>query len=1151
MRNTNSLFITIDLLYNPENTQKNQKTTKNQKQTNTLSVSALIDSGATANFMDAQFCHEYSIPTIQTPQTIEVTLVDGHSPSAGNVSIQTIPIELIIGDRNLGLVTFLVSNISRNNPVILGHEWITLSGAGVYGDHILFPDGPIYGSNYFLPVKVRNSCPDPENYELFRKIESKEVLPDPFIKKEELEKVEDEEDPQPSATYKTTQLPEIYSSYQDIFSPAEADVLPEHSEHDCKLELKDPALPLPPKKIYKLSPKETTVLKQYIDEMLEKNFIEESDAPLGAPIFFVPKGDGGLRPCVDYSSLNKNIKLNCYPLPLIDDLIDAASGANYYTKIDLISAFNRVRMAENDEWLTTFNCMFGSFRYKVMPFGLSVAPAVFSLFTAHVLRPYLYEFCVNYLDDILVYTKGSLELHQKHVKQVLERLRKFKLYAKLSKCRFSLKKIDFVGYVLTTEGITTDANKIAPIQDWKPPQSVKALQRFLGLTNYYRRFVESYSHISKPLTDLTKKDTPYKWTTNHQKAFDRLRKAITTAPILRHPDPKKQYLMDTDASDVAVGAVLMQKNTDTEESPPYPVAYFSRKLSPSQRNYSVYDKELYAILAALQFWRHYLYGTEQPILIYSDHQNLMYFKSCRVLAPRHARWSIILNEFNFKLTYKRGLENPVADALSRSDYEREKSSTKTNQTLLPPDRWQTLNTLVVSDHFPEFDDAVDSPLHVAYYLHNNEWHPNLNAEEIEEFSRDLANYDLMGPNKRLVRKLDGNTWATYLLSEERESRIMQYHNSLGHLGAQGILGMFKRRYWFPGNILATIKETLRNCVPCANNRGRRPTSIPIRPIHPEPLPFARWSLDFMGPFPGSNTRGKRFILVALDYATRYIVTKATETTAGEEVVEFLHERITNIFGRPVEILTDRAPQFLRGPVKDYMDRLGILPLRTSAYHPQTNGANERTHAMISHAIRTRTEDERTDWDLYLPQITYAINSRVHAGTQFSPYYLTYGTHPRLPVTNEITSYSEHLLDEQELERRNQERQTRTLLELGQARLASYHKLIEQMERMKKQDQRNRNLDDEEYEDLIESTHAFEVGDTVKIKLQTKHNMEDRYRGPYYVDKLGSPGLYLLTTARGHQHPTLINQDRLAKWTPGVDDRQTLPEDEDDDQPEQL
>jgi hypothetical protein len=1084
--------------------------------------------------MDLSYCEKHNIPLELLKEPIKLSLVDGNEHSSGKLKYQTEPIQVRIGKTYQEPLTFLVTDLAPSTPVILGHSWVKSSQAGCYGNSVRLPNETIANSS-------KNRISREENLQVqFAELK-------PFSSSPVQEEDQEDHFRKPTSAQKNEALPSCYQEYHQVFSAKEADVLPPHTQFDCKLTLINPDLPMPPKKIYKLSPNENQELKKYLDEMLAKGFIETSDAPIGAGIFFVPKSDGGLRPCVDYSLLNENLKMNAYPLPLIDELIDSASGATYYTKLDLMAAYNRVRIAEGDEWLTTFTSIYGSFKYLVMPFGLSLAPAVFSMFVAHVLRPYLHIFVVVYIDDILVYTTGTKEEHQNQVKLVLQKLQEFQLYVKLSKCRFTVKEIDFLGYVITSKGLTTDENKIAPIRNWKRPTDVKEVQRFLGLTNYYRRFIPGYSSVSKPMTDLTKKGQPFQWNLDQEEAFNKLKVAVTTAPLLRYPNTKEPFLMDTDASEFAIGAVLIQEDPKTGLT--HPVAYFSKKLNPSQRNYSVYDKELYAIVVALQFWRHYLYGSPHVIKIACDHRNLLYFKKTRILSARHARWTTILNEYRFELTYKKGLDNPAADALSRMDFEGEKSlrkATKTEQILLPENFWtrtETANRMITSQELGiTFDEEEDAILHIAHKLATNEWHPDIDEACQDYLEDEVENFAIMGPTNRLVRKLANDQWATYLAKSERENSIMRYHNTMGHLGAAAIEDEIKRRYWWDGNMRRAIEKVLDNCTSCAEARGRVGHPALIRPIHPEPLPFVRWSLDFMGDYPPSSTRQNRYILVALDYATRYIVTQAVKTADGDTVVRFLHEKIVNVFGKPLEILTDRAPSFQHGQAKTYMECQGILPLSTSAYHPRTNGANERTHAMILHAIRTMVAEERTDWDLELAAITFAINCRRHAASGKSPYYLTYGVHPTLPVTNDYPGRNRDLLDEAELRRRNQRYQSRQLEELGLARKAAQEGYLAQMEQMKENDRKKRGMSKEDYQDLLAETHLFEVGDMVKIRRSTRDKFTPLFHGPYYIHKIGSPGLYTLITARGNIIREQINQERLSKWTPGKDTTDRLPED---------
>ncbi|GJP54460.1 hypothetical protein CLOM_g13546 [Closterium sp. NIES-68] len=314
-------------------------------------------------------------------------------------------------------------------------------------------------------------------------------------------------------------------------------------------------------------------MKKQIEYLLTKGLIRPSTSPYGAPVLFTPKPDGSLRMCIDYRALNQQTIKNKYPIPRIDDLLDQIWGATVFSKLDLRSGYWQIRMAEYSIHKTAFRTRYGSYKYMVMPFGLTNAPATFQAEMNHILYPLLDECVVVYLDNILIYSR-DMKLHVEHLRRVFDILRRERFYVKLSKSEFALAKVQFLGHVASAQGVHVDPKKIEAVRTWKTPENVKELQQFLGFANYYNKFVPLYTKIATPLTNLLKKNTPYKWEPRHQEVVEQLKQALTPAPVLILPDPERDYVIEADASNQAVRAVLMQDQGNGLQ----PMAYLSKKL---------------------------------------------------------------------------------------------------------------------------------------------------------------------------------------------------------------------------------------------------------------------------------------------------------------------------------------------------------------------------------------------------------------------------------------------------------------------------------------------------------------------------------------------------------------------------------------------
>ena len=451
-------------------------------------------------------------------------------------------------------------------------------------------------------------------------------------------------------------LAAVLRCYQDVFPDALPPGLPPAREVDHAIELEPGALP-PSRPTYRMSFQELEELEKQLKEYVGNGWIRPSQSPYGAPILFVKKKDGTTRMCTDYRALNKITKKNVYPLPRIDELLDRLQGAKFFTKIDLRQGYHQIRIKQDDVEKTAFRTRYGHYEYTVLPFGLTNAPATFMGLMNEVFRPLLDKSVVVYLDDILIYSR-SWEDHKRHIAEVLERLREHKLYAKVSKCEFGKVEVEFLGHIVTQSGVKVDAKKVEAVRSWPLPQNIHDLRAFLGLSNYYRRFVQNYSKLTLPLTRMLKKGMAVEMGEVEVEAFEAVKDALTSTPVLAVADPHLGYRIVTDASDFAIGAILLQDQGGGWQ----PIAYESRKLQPAELRRNVYEKEMLAVLHSLKAWRCYVEG--RPIELVTDHESLKWLLTQKELDRQQAKWVQVLSQFDIDIVYRPGRVNP-ADALSR------------------------------------------------------------------------------------------------------------------------------------------------------------------------------------------------------------------------------------------------------------------------------------------------------------------------------------------------------------------------------------------------------------------------------------------------------------------------------------------------------
>ncbi|GJU63549.1 reverse transcriptase domain-containing protein [Tanacetum coccineum] len=681
---------------------------------------------------------------------------------------------------------------------------------------------------------------------------------------------------------------------------------------------------LPARAPYRLAPSEMKELADQLQELSDKGFIRPSSSPWGAPVLFVKKKDGSLRMCIDYRELNKLTVKNRYPLPRIDDLFDQLQGSSVYSKIDLRSGYHQLRVREEDISKTAFRTRYGHYEFQVMPFGLTNAPAVFMDLMNRVCKPYLDKFVIVFIDDILIYSKNKQE-HEEHLKIILELLKKEELYAKFSKCEFWIPKVQFLGHVIDNKGIHVDPAKIESVKDWASPKTPTEIRQFLGLAGYYRRFIEGFSKIAKPMTKLTQKKVKFEWGDKQEAAFQLLKQKLCSAPILALPEGSEDFIAYCDASKKGLGAVLMQREKV--------ISYASRQLKIHEKNYTTHDLELGAVVFALKIWRHYLYGTK--CTVFTDHKSLQHILDQKELNMRQRRWLELLSDYDCDIRYHPGKANVVADALSRKERE-------------PPLRVRALVMTI----------SLDLPKQILNAQTEARKPENIKNEDVGGMLIENAKYpeairtEKLEPRTDGTLCLNGRSWLpcygdlrTVIMHESHKSKYSI------HPGSEKMYQDVKKLYWWP-NMKADIATYVSKCLTCAKVKAEHQRQSGLL-VQPE-MPQWKWdniTMDFVTKLPKSS-QGYDTIWVIVDRLTKSaIFIPMKETDPLEKLARMYLKEVVTRHGIPVSIICDRDPRFASNFWRSLQKALGTSLDMSTTYHPQTDGQSERTIQTLEDMLR--------------------------------------------------------------------------------------------------------------------------------------------------------------------------------------------------------
>ena len=919
------------------------------------SVSVLHDDGSTHDFISQRLAHKLNLTMSACPFKVKSAFQGTRFNGISMVSDLSITLGAFTQKR-----TFLVAPL-QSTDVILGIPFRHEHNPAIdYRTHTM-------KFNFNGQSITLTSDAHDESFPLLSHTQVKRAIRKDH--KAFMVYVTEVEQEHPSAL--STQHHTFLDAYKDCFANDYPPHLPpSRASIDHTIEIIPGSQP-PHRAPYRHSPLHQQEIQKQITHLLDKGLIRPSSSPFGAPVLLVQKKDKSFRMCIDYRALNKVTVKNRYPIPRVDDLLDKLKGASVFSKIDLKSGYHQIRMHPNDIFKTAFRTQSGHYEFVVLPFGLTNAPATFSRMMNQIFLNHQ-DFVIVFFDDILIFSR-SHEQHKQHLHTIFELLREHDLYANPDKSQFFQTQIEYLGHIVSSDGIRPDPRKIETIQKWPTPKNVHEVRSFLGLAGFYQKFAKNFSRIALPLTVLTRKRTTFKWSELQQRAFDTLKNILTHAPILQIADfAQPFFLVVTDASGSGIGAVLMQND--------HPIAFESRKLKPSETNYSVYDKELLAVVHALDIWKHYLMGSE--VLIKTDQQAIKHLLNQSTISDRHIKWAGFIQNFHPMIQYQPGKANVVADALSRRP---EENTSSLRSYTFDNIRDASLNHISIVE-IKSFDAMIDEYATDMDFSHA--WSNIVENNYLPLHDYSFANGFLFYRKKLCVT------------AHFRDLAIHEMHSPkyMGHRGIQSTLSACSEYFFWP-DMKHDVTLFVSQCIVC--QRVKRHHGKKHGLLMPLPIPQGPWeeiSMDFITGFPLTSQHNDMIWTIVDRFSKQAYFIPCKKTLSAPQAAKMFLNLIFPHHGFPKVLISDRDGRFCNHFWSALCTNLGSRMDFTSAFHPESNGQTEATNSTILDLLRSYTLDNQANWDQHLPFVQFAYNNTPHSATNKAPFEIVYGRKLPIPMS---------------------------------------------------------------------------------------------------------------------------------------------------------
>ena len=827
-----------------------------------------------------------------------------------------------------------------------------------------------------------------------------------------------------------------------------------------------PPIKVPPRR---LGWAQNRALSEEVDKMMAKGVIEPSDSPWSSPPVLVKKKDGSYRFCVDFRKVNSASRRDSFPLPRIDDCLDCLAHSQYFCTMDLSSGYWQIAMDEEDKCKTAFSTPRGHFQFKVMPFGVRNGPATLERLMELVLAGMSNYQCLCYMDDVVV-SGPTFGDTLATLREVMMRFEAAGLRFKPSKCELFKPEVTFLGHVVGRLGVRPDPKKVEAVKTWPVPVNVHEVRSYVGFASYYRKFIPHFSEIAAPLNALTQKDMSFRWSSECQEAFESLKKALTSAPVLALPREGCQVILDTDASDRSLGGVLSQIIDGQEKV----IAYASKSLNASQRKYCTTYKELLALVKMAKMFRPYLYG--QPnIRVRTDHKALLWLQSFKDAEGMLARWMASLSEYDFIIEHREGRKHANADGCSRIPVRScpwtecpdeghhdkivtaavkawninhgfvwkndngalsragQSGSPVTQNATLPSEGQNLISEGIPSPKITQPAGPGEQLVTAVHQQCESNWMETLSDQDVRSAQSDDSDlqqvtawlekgerpsFDVITregsqlknlwaqfnclelSNGKVVRKCKlpcGEEVAQLVIPPALRRQIFSYLHTCplgGHMGINKTIAKLRRRFYWPGY----REDLIRWCQWCEKCQKRKLGTQKRAPLQQKPvgMPLERVAVDIVGPLPETEA-GHKYILVIVDYFTKYTEAYALPDQTSMRVADALVTNFILRFGVPLQLHSDQGPNFEAKLFGDVCSLLGICKTRTTPYRPQSDGLTERMNRSLQDMLAKLVQEDRSNWDDLLPYVMSAYRSTPHESTGITPNSMMLGRELDLPV----------------------------------------------------------------------------------------------------------------------------------------------------------